>query len=115
MSISWRGNQMLEESTNNKRKVDVVVKGIWAIVGAVLIGFLSGIGSFQVLVAGEVRAHGIELVNIKEQLKNEKAMVEQRMSNVVLLMESNAKLNADLVSLVREQNRLIERYYLNNK
>lgn len=98
------------------------MKGIWAIIGAMLIGFFTGVGSFQMLVAGEVKAHGIELTNIKEQQRSDRAMVEQRMANVVALMENNAKLNGELVSLVREGNilareqmKLLERYYLNNK
>lgn len=106
---------MSEEQTTKKRLDSIMVKGIWAIVGAVAIGFLSGVGSFQLLVAGEVRAHGVELINLKDQVRSDKAVVEQRMANVVSLMEANARLNADLVSLVREQNRLIERYYLNSK
>lgn len=102
---------MAEEPTNNKKGV-VTVKGIWALLGAVLIGYLSGVGSFQMLVAGEVRAHGIEILNIKDQVRNDKAVVESRLANVVALMEANAKQNSDLISLVREQNRIIERYYL---
>jgi len=104
---------MNEEPTNGRKRGDVIVRGVWAIAGAILIGFLSGVGSFQVLVAGEVRAHGVELINLKDQLKVDRAMSEQRDSGLRQLMEANAKLNGDLVSLVREQNRLIERFYIN--
>lgn len=91
------------------------MKGIWAIIGAVVIGIFTGVGSFQMLVAGEVKAHGIELVNLKESMKADRVLMEARLSNLVDLMEASAKVNADLVSLVREQNRLIERFYITGK
>jgi uncharacterized protein YqgC (DUF456 family) len=98
------------------RKVEgVMVKGIWAIIGAVIIGIFTGVGSFQMLVAGEVKAQGVELLNLKEALKSDRVLVEARLGNLVNLMEASAKVNSELVSLVREQNRLIERYYLSHQ
>lgn len=96
----------------NRREIPVI-KGLWALFAAVIIGFLGGVGTFQMLISGEVREHSSEIRFIKEKAKEAAEMTELRMANVVKLLESNAKLSSELVSTVREQNALIERYYMN--
>ena len=86
------------------------IKDKWlGIVSALIIGFLSGVGTFQLLIAGEVKAHEIKIINLKEQFQESSQMHEKRMDNVVKLLESQSNQNtavmqaqAELISLVKQ-------------
>jgi hypothetical protein len=88
---------------------------IWTVISALIIGFLGGVGSVHLTIASEVRTHTVQIGNLNEKVSANAATVEKRMEYVVRLLESNAKASGDMIALVREQNQLIERFYLKNQ
>ncbi len=93
---------------------------LWTIISCLIIGFLGGVGTGQMTIAKEVSSQGARIValekcdaDLKEEIATAGMQTEKRFENVVRLLESQSRASADLTSLVREQNKLIERFYLN--
>ena len=87
---------------------------------AVLIGFLSGVGLVQITLAGDVRENKIELKAVKEDVDRSRKQFDDRMAtiskqfddrmaNIIRLWEAQLNTERELIALVREQIRVIER------
>jgi hypothetical protein len=89
------------------------INGSWRqIFVALLIALCSGslgFGISQMSVIPEVRANKISLENLKDERVEDKKQVDVRISELVGLMNTNMKLNSDLIELVRVQNQLLTR------
>lgn len=80
-----------------------------SIVVGVIIGFLAGVGTMQATLVSDVTSHGVKLANLDHRLDLTDALIEKRISNVILLweksLESNRALmesNRELISLVKQ-------------
>lgn len=75
----------------------------------VVIGVLGGVGLQQVTLAGDVRENKVEIKAVKDQIIASNKIFEERMSNVIRLWEAQLASERELIALVREQIRVIER------
>ena len=80
-----------------------------AIFIGVAIGVLSGVGLQQVTLAGDVRENKIELRSLKDEMTRRDKVFEERMGNIIRLWEAQLNAEHELIALVREQIRVIER------
>lgn len=96
------------ENKNNKEMVEFMKSWQTLAVG-VLLGALSIAGAFQLTLAGEVKSNTADMRAVKEQLAETRKSFDDRMSNIIRLWEAQLNSERELISLVREQIRVIER------
>lgn len=85
------------------------MKSWQTLVVGVLLGALSIAGAFQLTLAGDVKSNASEIRAVREQLVENRKSFDDRMANIIRLWEAQLNSERELISLVREQIRVIER------
>lgn len=89
---------------NNSFIRQVLVGTLIAVCGGSL-----GFGSSQMLVVSDVKVHSTEITQLKKEFSEERSRTDQRVNNIVSLMEKSTALNQELVGLVKVQIELLSR------
>jgi len=76
---------------------------IWGIVGALIIGFLAGVGAFQMAVAADVRAHTVKIERLEKDYESERNRTDTRIFEVVGLVKEIINDNRELKAIMRAQ------------
>lgn len=80
-----------------------------AIFIGIVIGLLSGVGIFQISIAGEVSRHDVQIKQLESATIENRRAFDERLGNLLRLVEVQVASEKELISLVREQIRFLER------
>lgn len=80
-----------------------------AVFTGLIIGLLSGVGIFQISIAGEVAKHDVKIIQLETATLENRRAFDERLGNLLRLVEVQVAAERELISLVREQIRILER------